>query len=83
MELVVRLELHLSTGKLLSAVSDSGFSRCVQGFKYSGSGGYDRGECLKSVEEYDVVRGVWTQLQSMKDERGRFDSAVLNGKVGL
>ncbi|EYC15430.1 hypothetical protein Y032_0037g3517 [Ancylostoma ceylanicum] len=44
-------------------------------------GGYDRGECLKSVEEYDVVRGEWKQLQSMKDERGRFDSAVLNGKV--
>ncbi|KIH49706.1 kelch repeat protein, partial [Ancylostoma duodenale] len=43
--------------------------------------GYDRGECLKSVEEYDVVRGEWKQLQSMKDERGRFDSAVLNGKV--
>uniref|UniRef100_A0A7I5E8I5 BTB domain-containing protein n=1 Tax=Haemonchus contortus TaxID=6289 RepID=A0A7I5E8I5_HAECO len=44
-------------------------------------GGYDRGECLRSVEEYDVVRGEWRQLQSMNDERGRFDSAVLNGKV--
>ncbi|VDL64137.1 unnamed protein product [Nippostrongylus brasiliensis] len=44
-------------------------------------GGYDRGECLKSVEEYDVVRGEWKQLQSMNDERGRFDSAVLNGKI--
>lgn len=44
-------------------------------------GGYDRGECLRSVEEYDVVRGEWRQLQSMIDERGRFDSAVLNGKI--
>ncbi|KAK6056786.1 kelch repeat protein [Cooperia oncophora] len=44
-------------------------------------GGYDRGECLRSVEEYDVVKGEWKQLQSMNDERGRFDSAVLNGKV--
>lgn len=44
-------------------------------------GGYDRGECLKTVEEYDVVRGEWKQLQSMNDERGRFDSAVLNGKI--
>ncbi|KHJ77552.1 kelch repeat protein [Oesophagostomum dentatum] len=44
-------------------------------------GGYDRGECLKSVEEYDVVRGEWKQLSPMKNERGRFDSAVLNGMV--
>ncbi|CAD6189299.1 unnamed protein product [Caenorhabditis auriculariae] len=44
-------------------------------------GGYDRGECLKSVEEYDVLNGTWRQLQGMKTERGRFDSAVHNGKI--
>ncbi|VDM84086.1 unnamed protein product [Strongylus vulgaris] len=49
--------------------------------KKFGLGGYDRGECLKTVEEYDVVRGEWKQLHPMKDERGRFDSAVLNGLV--
>ncbi|CAJ0916107.1 unnamed protein product, partial [Mesorhabditis belari] len=44
-------------------------------------GGYDRGECLKSVEEYDVVKGAWKQLTPMNDERGRFDTAVIKGKV--
>lgn len=44
-------------------------------------GGYDRGECLKTVEEYDIVRGEWRSLKPMMDERGRFDSAVLNGKI--
>ncbi|PAV74075.1 hypothetical protein WR25_22579 [Diploscapter pachys] len=44
-------------------------------------GGYDRGECMKTVEEYDVASGEWKMLKSMKEERGRFDSAVLNGKV--
>ncbi|KHJ85026.1 kelch repeat protein, partial [Oesophagostomum dentatum] len=51
------------------------------GFEVVNLGGYDRGECLKSVEEYDVVRGEWKQLSPMKNERGRFDSAVLNGMV--
>ena len=33
------------------------------------------------MEEYNPVRGEWRSLKSMMDERGRFDSAVLNGKV--
>ncbi|CAJ0574925.1 unnamed protein product, partial [Mesorhabditis spiculigera] len=44
-------------------------------------GGYDRGECLNSVEEYDVVNGTWRHLKPMQNERGRFDTAVVNGKV--
>jgi influenza virus NS1A-binding protein len=44
-------------------------------------GGYDRGECLKSVEEYDVIKGEWRSLPNMTSERGRFDAAVVNGKV--
>ena len=40
-----------------------------------------RGECMKTVEEYDVASGEWKMLKSMKEERGRFDSAVLNGKI--
>uniref|UniRef100_A0A183U5R4 CPSF_A domain-containing protein n=1 Tax=Toxocara canis TaxID=6265 RepID=A0A183U5R4_TOXCA len=43
--------------------------------------GYDRGECLKSAEEYDVVKGEWRQLLDMSNERGRFDAAVAAGKV--
>lgn len=44
-------------------------------------GGYDRGECLKSAEEYDVVKGEWRQLPDMIYERGRFDAAVAHGLV--
>lgn len=45
-------------------------------------GGYDRGECLKSVEEFDVsIEEKWYLLPEMLDARGRFDSAVESGKV--
>uniref|UniRef100_F1KX05 Influenza virus NS1A-binding protein n=1 Tax=Ascaris suum TaxID=6253 RepID=F1KX05_ASCSU len=44
-------------------------------------GGYDRGECLRSAEEYDVLKGEWRQLADMSFERGRFDAAVAAGKV--
>ncbi|KAF1748505.1 hypothetical protein GCK72_024972 [Caenorhabditis remanei] len=44
-------------------------------------GGYDRGECLRSVEEYDVEQGKWRNLANMKAERGRFDCTVQGGKV--
>ncbi|GMR30168.1 hypothetical protein PMAYCL1PPCAC_00363, partial [Pristionchus mayeri] len=44
-------------------------------------GGYDRGDCLRSVEEYDVGSGSWSVLSPMINERGRFDTSVLAGKV--
>lgn len=44
-------------------------------------GGYDRGDCLRSVEEYDVGSGSWAALSPMIDDRGRFDTTVLGGKV--
>lgn len=42
-------------------------------------GGYDRGKCLKSAEEYDVLKSEWRQLPDMLCERGRFDAAVAGG----
>ncbi|KAK6740329.1 hypothetical protein RB195_008660 [Necator americanus] len=74
------------TGSQRRPLATMNGARCAIGASFVNGkiivcGGYDRGECLKSVEEYDVVRGEWKQLQSMKDERGRFDSAVLNGMV--
>lgn len=44
-------------------------------------GGYNRGECLKSVEEYDLESGTWRNLPPMLEERGRLGAAVVNGKV--
>ncbi|VDM61915.1 unnamed protein product [Angiostrongylus costaricensis] len=84
----VTLLSHLitSTGSQRRPLASMNGARCSIGASFINGkiivcGGYDRGECLRSVEEYDVVRGEWKDLQSMKDERGRFDSAVLNGKV--
>ncbi len=39
-------------------------------------GGYDRGECLRSVEQYDAVANVWTPLAPMCRDRGRCSAAV-------
>ncbi|KAF8797157.1 influenza virus NS1A-binding protein homolog isoform X1 [Argiope bruennichi] len=44
-------------------------------------GGYDRGECLKTVESYDFNTNKWTTMQPMKVPRGRFNAAVVNNKV--
>ena len=44
-------------------------------------GGYDRGECLKTVESYDISTNKWTTMQPMKVPRGRFNAAVVNNKV--
>ncbi|XP_021924543.1 influenza virus NS1A-binding protein homolog A-like isoform X2 [Zootermopsis nevadensis] len=44
-------------------------------------GGYDRAECLKCVELYDPETNLWDTLSSMKEARGRFDIAVVKGKV--
>lgn len=45
------------------------------------SGGYDRGECLRTVELYDPLLNRWSQLPSMREARGRFDITVIEGKV--
>lgn len=50
-------------------------------FKFFSAGGYNRGECLKSVEEYDIIRGEWRKLPEMNHERGRFDASMAGGKI--
>ncbi|MCP9263143.1 BTB/POZ domain protein [Dirofilaria immitis] len=44
-------------------------------------GGYDRGKCLESVEEYNLLGSNWRRLADMAQCRGRFDVAVLGNKV--
>lgn len=44
-------------------------------------GGYDRGECLKSVESYDPGTNLWAALAPLKEARGRFNIAVVLGNV--
>ncbi|CAL1535458.1 unnamed protein product [Lymnaea stagnalis] len=42
-------------------------------------GGYDRGECLQSVEAFSLNDNQWTKMPDMNRARGRFGAAVLNG----
>lgn len=44
-------------------------------------GGYDRAECLKSVESYCPQTNSWTQEMSLSEARGRVQIAVIDGTV--
>lgn len=44
-------------------------------------GGYDRVECLRSVEQYFPDTNTWKTLPAMKVPRGRFQIAILEDKV--
>ena len=44
-------------------------------------GGYDRVECLKTVDKYMPETNTWEMLSAMKEARGRFGIAVVDGKV--
>ncbi|XP_001605813.1 influenza virus NS1A-binding protein homolog [Nasonia vitripennis] len=44
-------------------------------------GGYDRVECLKTVDKYIPESNTWEVLSAMREARGRFGIAVVNGKV--
>lgn len=44
-------------------------------------GGYDRIECLRSVEQYIPETNTWKLAPSMREARGRFQIAVLGDKV--
>ncbi|CAI9718023.1 influenza virus NS1A-binding protein homolog A-like isoform X1 [Octopus vulgaris] len=44
-------------------------------------GGYERGECLRSAEMFNIQDNVWTSLPPMKVARGRVAVAVLNNKL--
>ena len=45
------------------------------------TGGYDRGECLDSVEAFDLKTNTWTTMHPMREPRGRFDVTQLDGKL--
>lgn len=44
-------------------------------------GGYDRTECLRSVEQYVPETNTWRPLPPMRESRGRFKVAVLDDRV--
>ena len=42
-------------------------------------GGYDRGECLITVESFDITSNTWSPLKPMLVARGRFAVAEVKG----
>lgn len=44
-------------------------------------GGYDRIECLKTVEMYFPDVNMWKPMPSMREARGRFQIAIVDGRV--
>ncbi len=44
-------------------------------------GGYDRGECLNTVEAFDLSSNTWTPMPSLLFPRGRFDASETCGKL--
>lgn len=44
-------------------------------------GGYDRANCLKSVESYCPQTNAWTQEMNLSEARGRVQIAVIEGTV--
>jgi len=44
-------------------------------------GGYDRGECLNSVESFDLTTNTWCPLKPMLFARGRFAVAEMHGRL--
>ncbi|XP_055339890.1 influenza virus NS1A-binding protein homolog [Paramacrobiotus metropolitanus] len=44
-------------------------------------GGYNRGECLDSMEIFDSVANCWSTLPSMSTPRARFDIAIVKGTI--
>lgn len=70
--------LHNSIGcQLVRIVAELETGRAL----LSCAGGYDRGECLRTVESYDLGTNRWSPLVSMGTPRGRVDVTVLHGHV--
>ncbi|MEE6496330.1 hypothetical protein FKM82_002303 [Ascaphus truei] len=49
--------------------------------KLIAAGGYNREECLRTVECYDPVKDIWKFISPMKTPRARFQMAALMGHL--
>ena len=63
----------------LSRVVLDKIERSINGCVCVCIGGYDRGECLITVESFDLASNIWSSLKPMLVARGRFAIAEMNG----
>ncbi|XP_076268203.1 influenza virus NS1A-binding protein-like isoform X2 [Rhynchophorus ferrugineus] len=71
---------------LYCALTNMSSQRCSHGCgEYKNTllvcGGYDRTECLRSVEQYFPEINTWKSLPSMLESRGRFKIVVVKDKI--
>jgi len=59
----------------------SGLGIAALNGKIIAAGGYNREECLRTVECYDPVEDHWTFIAPMRTPRARFQMAVLMGQL--
>ncbi|NXR14196.1 NS1BP protein, partial [Semnornis frantzii] len=59
----------------------SGLGTAELNGKLIAAGGYNREECLRTVECYDPQKDTWTFLAPMRTPRARFQMAVLMGQL--
>ncbi|NXE12045.1 NS1BP protein, partial [Lophotis ruficrista] len=69
--------------KLMSPMqyARSGLGTAELNGKLIAAGGYNREECLRTVECYDPQKDTWTFLAPMRTPRARFQMAVLMGQL--
>ncbi|KAA0719106.1 Influenza virus NS1A-binding protein -like protein B [Triplophysa tibetana] len=59
----------------------SGLGTAELDCKLIAAGGYNREECLRTVECYDTKKDCWTFIAPMRTPRARFQMAVLMGQL--
>ncbi|XP_051581307.1 influenza virus NS1A-binding protein homolog A isoform X2 [Myxocyprinus asiaticus] len=59
----------------------SGLGTAALNGRLIAAGGYNREECLRTVECYDLKTDSWTFIAPMKTPRARFQMAVLMGQL--
>ncbi|NXY18973.1 NS1BP protein, partial [Atrichornis clamosus] len=59
----------------------SGLGTAELNGKLIAAGGYNREECLRTVECYDPEKDTWTFIAPMRTPRARFQMAVLMGQL--
>ncbi|XP_026476975.1 influenza virus NS1A-binding protein-like isoform X2 [Ctenocephalides felis] len=72
-------DLYCTLASMSGGKCAFGVARLQGGFVVCG--GYDRVECLKTVEYYDPENNSWKSLPNMREARGRVQIAVLDDKI--
>ncbi|KAK6195303.1 hypothetical protein SNE40_000763 [Patella caerulea] len=79
-------DVQFERSRSLTPLKSMSTPRCGFGLRAVGdiliaSGGYDRGECMKSTECFDIESNTWRILADMNTARGRFSTARMGNMI--